>query len=228
MQPYFLPYIGYWQLIAASDKFIVYDNIQYTKKGWINRNRYLLNDSDALFTIPLRKASDYLNIIDREIDREVASFTFETKLMNKLRAAYKHAPYKNRLDLIELIIKYREQNLFNYLYNSIKEICKFLNIKTEIIVSSTIPIDHSLKSENKVIALCNNLKASDYINPIGGQELYNKEVFKSNGISLYFLKPNNVEYKQFNKFVPMLSILDVLMFNSEDRIQEMLTEYALI
>jgi hypothetical protein len=224
MQPYFLPYIGYWQLIAASDKFIVYDNIQYTKKGWINRNRYLLNDSDALFTIPLRKGSDYLNIIDREI----ASFTFETKLMNKLRAVYKRAPYKNRLDLIELIIKYREQNLFNYLYNSIKEICKFLNIKTEIIVSSTVPIDHSLKSENKVIALCNNLKASDYINPIGGQELYNKEVFKSNGISLHFLKPNNVEYKQFNKFVPMLSILDILMFNSEDRIQEMLTEYALI
>ena len=56
MQPYFLPYIGYWQLLSAVDQFVVYDNIKYTKKGWINRNRFLRDGTDAVFTIPLKGA----------------------------------------------------------------------------------------------------------------------------------------------------------------------------
>ena len=67
MQPYFFPYIGYFQLIKSVDEFVIYDNIQYTKKGWINRNRILVNGTDYLISLPLKKDSDYLNVVDRQL-----------------------------------------------------------------------------------------------------------------------------------------------------------------
>jgi hypothetical protein len=226
MQPYFLPYIGYWQLINAVDKYVIYDNIQYTKKGWINRNRILVNEKDAYITIPLEKDSDYLNICDRKISQ-----TFDKrKLLNQITGAYKKASYFDcSYKIIEGIINFENDNLFSFIYNSIQEICKYLNIQTEFIISSTISIDHSLKNQNKVLAICNNIGATEYINAIGGMDLYSKEEFKRYKIKLSFIKTLNIEYKQFNNpFIPNLSILDVLMFNSMEEINKMLDQYELI
>jgi hypothetical protein len=212
MQPYFLPYIGYFQLIAASDVFVVYDNIQYTKKGWINRNRMLANGNEKIFSLPLKKDSDRINIIERFLADEFDP----VKFLNQFSGSYAKAPYfQQTIYLLEKIAFYPENNLFRFIKNSIEIICQHLKIETKIITSSTIDINHSLKSQHKVLALCHALGAKIYINSIGGTELYKKEDFEKEGIKLYFLQPLPFDYQQFdNNFVPWLSIIDVLMFNS--------------
>lgn len=214
MQPYFLPYIGYFQLINAVDVFVVYDNIKYTKKGWINRNRYLHFDKDLFFTIPLRKDSDYLNIDQRFL---ADSFHKEKKkILNKLKEAYRKAPFfESIFPLVTEVFEYNNQGLFDFILRSIKSVCNCLDIKTEIIKSSSLKIDHSLKSEEKVIALCREINCSTYINPIGGVDLYSKNNFLEKGIALKFINSNKITYNQFtDNFIPWLSIIDVLMFNS--------------
>jgi len=218
MQPYFLPYVGYFQLINAADLFIVYDNIKYTKKGWINRNRFLLNGKDAVFSIPLRKDSDSLDIREREISPDFR----KSKLLNQIREAYRRSPYFERtFPLVERIVLEKETNLFKFILNSIRQTCESLAIGTEIAVSSSLPIDHSLPGKAKVVALCKHAGADVYINAIGGQELYSKEDFGAQGIDLKFLKTKPFEYEQLgDKFVPSLSIIDVMMFNSPDAIRK--------
>lgn len=225
MQPYFFPYIGYFQLLNSVDKYVIYDNIEYTKKGWINRNRILLNGHDALITLPLEKGSDHLDIKERFI----SSGFNKKKMINQISEVYRKSPYYNTvMPIIENIITYTDNNLFNYIYNSVKEICKYLNIKTEIIISSTVEIDHFLKGQDKVIAFCKKLGATDYYNAIGGQSIYTKDDFKKDNINLQFLSSKPIKYKQFsNEFVPWLSIIDVMMFNTPEEINQMLSDYDL-
>lgn len=212
MQPYFLPYIGYWQLISAVDVFVVYDNIKYTKKGWINRNRFLQNGQDALFSLPLKKDSGSLDVVDREL---AADFSPD-KLLNQFRGAYARAPYfKQVIPLIESILRFEDRNLFRYVYHSIEYLCQHLGLDTKIIVSSNVPIDHSLKAQDKVLALCQKVGAQTYINPVGGVELYSKDDFEARGVDLRFIKSRPFSYPQAgNEFVPWLSVMDVLMFNT--------------
>lgn len=226
MQPYFLPYIGYWQLIHAVDVFVIYDNIQYSKKGWFNRNRFLQNGKDAIFSIPLKKDSDYLNVDQRFISPEYDRI----KLLDQFKHAYMKAPnIKEVMSIIEKIVNYEEDNLFKYIYNSVVRMCEYLDLNTEIIISSSINIDHSLKSEKKVLEICKALNAETYINTIGGVDLYDRPEFKCNGLELFFIKSDKSDYKQFNHdFVPWLSIVDVLMFNDKEKIQKMICEYELV
>lgn len=227
MQPYFLPYIGYFQLMAAVDLFIVYDNIKYTKKGWINRNRMLLNGSDAMFSLPLKKDSDTLDVVQREL---AADFDC-TKLLNQFKGAYGRAPYfVQTLPLLERIVRFDDVNLFRYIHHSLTRMCEHLDIKTEIRISSEIAIDHDLKSQDKVLALCQAVGADSYINAIGGMELYVKDDLRAHGIELNFIKSKPFEYPQFGvPFVPWLSIVDVLMFNPLDSVRKCVnTNYELI
>jgi hypothetical protein len=227
MQPYFLPYIGYFQLIATVDLFIVYDNIKYTKKGWINRNRILQNGSDALFSLPLKNDSNKLDVVQREL-----AVNFDrAKLLNQFKGAYGRAPqFDLTSPVLERIVQHNEGNLFYYIHHSIVQLCKHLGIKTEIRVSSEIDIDHHLKGQEKVLALCKASGADTYINTIGGVELYAKDDFRTQGIDLRFIKTQWFEYAQFGAvFVPWLSILDVLMFNSLEVVRERIaTNYELI
>lgn len=222
MQPYFLPYIGYFQLIGAVDEFVVYDNIKYTKKGWINRNRLLQNGADTMFSLPLKKDSDSLDVVRREL---AADFNRD-KLLNQFRGAYARAPYfAETFPLLERIVLYEELNLFRYLHHSIVGTCAHLGLTTRIRVSSEIAIAHDLKGQDKVLALCQALKADTYINAIGGLELYSRDDFAAHGVALKFLRSRPLEYAQFGQaFVPWLSIVDVLMFNPIDKIKDMLAQ----
>ena len=227
MQPYFFPYIGYFQLINAVDEFVIYDNIEFTKKGWINRNRILVNGKDSIISLPLKKDSDFLNVNERfiantwDLDRK--------KMINKISESYRKAPhYKDVIILIEKCLLYNDTNLYNFILNSIKIINDFLLISTKIIISSSIDIDHKLKSEEKVIAICKKLNASTYINPPGGINLYNYEQFNLNKINLIFQKNNIFTYNQFNhNFIPSLSIIDVLMFNDKEKIINILNNKSI-
>lgn len=226
MQPYFLPYIGYWQLLSAVDRFIVYDNVQYTKKGWINRNRFLRQGGDALFTVPLKKGSDFLTIVERSIADDFDS----SDLVNGLTSAYRRAPFfGDAFPLIESIVTSAPRNLFEYLFNSIRMMSEWLGIGTPMIVSSTVAIDHALKGESKVLALCRSLEATHYVNAIGGRTMYSGESFSGQGIELKFIQTRPIVYRQFDHpFVANLSIVDVLMFNSRDAVREMLGAYDLV
>jgi len=216
MQPYFMPYIGYFHLIRSADLFIVYDNIKYTKKGWINRNRMLQNGKDAMFSLPLKSDSDFLDVRDRmlatDFDRD--------KLLNQFKGAYRHAPYFSQaFPLVEQIVCNEASNLFGFLHHSIVRTCKYLGVSTEITVASSIAADHALKSQDKVLALCAAVGASTYVNAIGGLELYSPEAFREQSIDLKFIKSMPFEYAQFeNDFIPWLSIIDVMMFNPRERI----------
>ena len=228
MQPYFMPYIGYFQLINSVDQFIIYDKIQYTKKGWINRNRILLNGRDQLITLPIKKDSDYLDIVDRELseswgkDRE--------KMLNVIQAAYRKAPhFQEVFKLLTNCLNNPEPNLFRFIHQSILLVNDYLEIKTPIILSSTIDVDSALKSQNKVLSLCKRQEANVYINPIGGVELYSRDVFWQNKIELKFIKSAPIEYRQFgDEFIAWLSIIDVMMFNSKEQIKTYLNNYTLI
>ncbi|WP_297420719.1 WbqC family protein [Clostridium sp.] len=229
MQPYFLPYIGYFQLINCVDKYVVDDTVQFIKGGWINRNRLLIKDKPARFTLSLKNGSTRSNINERYLSDKFEEDS--NRLLKTIEFNYKKAPYfSETIALIYEILDYDHKvNIGEFNQNSLQVICKYLGIDTTIIAASNISINNELKCQDMIIEIVKNLGGDEYINAIGGINLYSKEYFKKKLIDLYFIKTNDIEYKQYNNdFVSNLSILDVLMFNSKERVKELLNEYTLI
>ena len=224
MQPYFMPYIGYWQLMAAVDKYVVYDDVNYIKGGWVSRNNILMNGKPHMFTITLNGASPNKHFNEIEVRDDFKKFR------NMLQSCYAKAPYyKEIMPVLEQVFAYENRNLGMFLYHSYQVILDYLGIDTELILSSTIEKDNSLRAGEKVKHICHLLGADTYYNAIGGQELYDVEDFVQSGISLKFLKTNVFTYPQFkNEFVPNLSIIDVLMFNGKEGTSKLLKEYSLV
>ena len=227
MQPYFVPYLGYFQLINAVDKYVIYDDVHYIKGGWINRNRILINGNPSYFNVPLIGASPNKLINEIEVSNEDVLIQ---KNLRMLEGAYKKAPYFNDVyELMKDILCSGKTNLAEYLTYSIKKICEYLDINTEIVISSELNKDNSLRGKEKVVAIVKELGGTTYYNAIGGQELYSFDYFKENGLELGFIKTNLVEYKQYNnEFQPYLSIVDIMMFNSKEEVKKMLDSYEII
>lgn len=226
MQPYFFPYVGYWQLIRAVDKYIIYDDVNYIKRGWINRNRILYKGDSRFINIHIKNASQNRLIKDTQI----AQNQIDTeKLLLLIKEAYKKAPYFNQTyNIIQDILYYKDIYLVGYLKYQIEILCKYFDINTEILLSSEIKKNNTLKGEEKILEICKIQEASTYINAYGGINLYHKENFEKEKIDLKFLKMGNIQYKQFeNQFISGLSIIDVMMFNSVEEIKEMLLVYEL-
>ena len=224
MQPYLLPYIGYFQLIAAVDQFVVYDNIKYTKKGWINRNRFLVNGKDCLFTVPLRAASDAAAVVDRHLATD-----FQPKnLLNRFEGAYSKSPYFNQtFPILEKIFRYAASNLFEFNLHSIDVVSRHLGIETTLITSSSIACNHQLAGQDRVIDICRALAGTAYINLPGGLSLYSAAEFRKHDIDLRFLRSKPLQYQQFQSaFVSDLSIVDVLMFNPLPEVKRLLLEHV--
>ncbi|MCR5575482.1 MAG: WbqC family protein [Oscillospiraceae bacterium] len=222
-QPYFLPYIAYWQLIHASDLFLIGDDYAYIKRGWINRNRILFNGAPEYFGVEVQKASSFRlcsELRRAEIDKR--------KKMNKIYEAYHNAPYYEAgRELIDGILSCEEEVLSEYLLFSIREICAYLGITTPIMKTSEIEGNSLLKREQRIFDFCEKLGADVYANPIGGMALYSFEDFRRHGISLRFIRTGEIAYRQYGgAFVDKLSILDVIMFNSPEEIRTMLDQYV--
>ena len=224
MQPYFMPYIGYWQLMNAVDTYVVYDDVNYINRGWINRNKILINGQEHLFTISLKNASQ------NKLIKEIEIFDDYSKLKKTIELAYKKAPcYEQASIILQRVLDNTDKNLANFLFISLQIICDYLGINCKLIKSSNIKKDESLHAEAKILNICNILNATQYINAIGGQELYCKKHFSLCGVKLNFLKSSIEPYRQFSgDFVPGLSIIDVMMFNSPEEIKLMLDKYELI
>lgn len=224
MQPYFFPYIGYWQLISAVDTFVIFDDVNFIKKGYINRNSILANEKAQLFTLELIGASQNKLINEIEVGNN------SQKLLKTIEIAYKKAPYfSDVFPMIEDILNNKEKNLSKFIGHSLEQISNYLKLHTKFIYSSDIKKENSLKAQDKIIDICKKLEATDYINAIGGQELYDKAKFKEQNINLNFLKTELTEYKQFkNDFIPYLSIIDILMFNRVSEVKQLLCKYELV
>ena len=225
MQPYFLPYLGYFQLIKAVDKYLIYDDVNFIKRGWINRNNMLINGQRFLFTLPLCGASQ------NKLINEIYLSNDRSTLLKTIYNSYKKAPYFSTIfSMVEQILGYEDKNLANFVGNSIIQISNYLQLDTEFLYSSDIKEKNNLlKGQEKVLNICAAMGASEYINSIGGADLYSKEQFEECNIKLSFIKTQLIEYKQFNnQFVPDLSILDVLMFNSVEQTNELLNKYEFV
>lgn len=227
MQPYFLPYLGYFQLINSVDKFVIYDDVNFIKRGWINRNNFLINNCASLQTIPLEDASQFkliseINLLDDE--------KWKIKFIRSIELAYKKAPFfEQGIQLIHKIIYYPKRELSAFLSNSLKEVSIYLGMNTVIVESSRKYVNNDLKGQDRILDICKIEKTDVYINLSGGMSLYEKDVFIRNGISLFFIQTNFKHYVQFNNsFIAGLSILDLIMFNSVEEINLMLQDYKLL
>ncbi len=224
MQPYFMPYIGYWQLIAAVDTYVVYDDVNYIKGGWVARNNILLNGQKHMFTITLNGASP------NKLFNEISIKDDFKKFSRLIESAYRKAPYYEEVcALMDKIYSYEDKSLGAFLMHSFQVVLDYMDINTKLVLSSTIAKDNSLRGKDKVKHICHLLGADTYYNAIGGQELYDKNDFKSDGIYLYFVQTNLTPYAQLgNEFVPGLSMIDVLMFNHPIEVKQLLTNYKLV
>lgn len=227
MQPYFFPYLGYFQLVSAVDKFIFFDDVNFINRGWINRNNILVNGKSHLFSISLKQASQNKLIKDVEIADETG---WKESFLKKIELAYKKAPMYN--DVFPLIRNVVEQHVvrINVLAQlSIQSVCAYLKIDSVFSSSSEKYNNRELKGQSRIIDICLKENATKYFNAAGGVDLYSKEIFESHNIELSFVKPTVLEYKQYSyDFVPGLSIIDVIMFNSVDKVQAMLDKYTII
>tara|TARA_B110000091_G_scaffold92636_1_gene101088 strand:- start:703 stop:1392 length:690 start_codon:yes stop_codon:yes gene_type:complete len=224
MQPYFFPYIGYWQLISVADTFVIYDDVNFIKQGYVNRNNMLQNQKAHLFTLELIGASSNKKINEIKIGGN------SNKLLKTIKQNYSKASfYKDVFPVLDEILNNEEKELSKFLGFSLERIAGYLDIDTKFLYSSDIKNDKTFKAQDRLIDMSKILNATGYINAIGGVELYGKEVFSQNDINLSFLKTHEISYKQFNNaFVSDLSIIDIMMFNSKGNIENMLTQFELI
>lgn len=229
MQPYVFPYLGYFQMIAASDKFVLYDDVNFIKQGWINRNRILLNGKDFLFTIPLQDASSN-KLIKQTYIHEKNFPIWRTKFLNTLAVAYRKSPqFELSYNLFESILKTEYKTIDELARVGIMKICDLLSLKTNFVPSSEIYNNKNLRAQDRILDICKKEQATVYINPISGQELYSKKDFSEQGIQLFFIHPELNEYDQnVPSFVSGLSIIDVLMFNPIEAIRSLLKSYRLV
>ncbi len=227
MQPYFLPYIGYFQLLAAVDKFVVFDDVNFINRGWINRNRILVGGQPHLITLPIQSASQNRLICELQL---VTDSPWREKLLKTFVQAYRRAPhFEDVAPILEQVIFFESNSLDAFLLNSITRVAEFLGINTEICGTSRIYQNAPLKGQSRILDICRAEAASIYINAIGGTDLYEQRAFSEVGISLRFLKPNPLMYSQScEPFVEKLSIVDLMMFAGRASAQSQLNEFQLV
>ncbi len=227
MQPYLFPYLGYFQLINAVDTFVIYDDVNHIRRGWINRNRILLNKKEHVFTLRLAKASQNKLIKEIKILEEPAN---RQKLLLLIKHAYSKAPqFKEIYPMLEKIVLNDEGCLTKYIEFSLRKIAEYLEIKTNLIKSSQIIKNDSLRGQDKILEIIKQLNFREYINPIGGTNLYDSKIFQAHGVKLYFLKTKDYIYRQNSiNFIPNLSIVDILMWNTKGQVRKLLEKYELV
>lgn len=223
MQPYFLPYLGYFQLFSAADVILIYDDVQYTKQSWINRNRFYINGRIEYISIDLQRDRHQKKINERMIADEYFNHSV-SRHVRRISSNYAHAPYyEDIMPLMTSILEQKEQQLSQYLLHSIKEVMHLLALKSDVILSSELDIDPSLKGMQRVITLCKLIDADTYINPISGKGLYNEVSFAQAGIDLWFLKPEMPKEPVLRQSFEDPSIIDLFMYNAPEQIRDALS-----
>ncbi|QUI69742.1 hypothetical protein GSF13_08025 [Pseudoalteromonas sp. M8] len=223
MQPYLFPYLGYYQLVHSVDNFVFYDDVNFIKRGYINRNNILVNGWAQRFTIPVPGATQNEKINTFEFSNDVR------KTLKTIQQSYKKAPYFEPVyELVEEVLTSAERSVPYICQLSIQKVFVYLGLEKNYFISSHLDYDRNISAADKLIAISKKLECTHYINSPGGVELYQKDYFKERGIDLSFIKMNADEYTQAsNEFVPYLSMIDVLMWNSKEQVKQLLDQYEL-
>jgi hypothetical protein len=208
-----MPYFSYFKLIKLVDRFIILDDVNFIKKGWINRNQILINNKAYLFTLPISSSSQNKKINELNLSTEI---TWKKNFLKTIKQGYAKSPqFHNFFPLLEEIISFNDLNLSSFIGNSLMSVCNYLNIETEIIRTSSVFCNQDLTGESRIMDICKKNRCTEYINLPGGRSLYHSNLFSSSNIKLHFLKENEVTYKQFQgECIKNLSMIDYLMFNS--------------
>ena len=231
MQPYFLPYLGYFSLIKHTDEFILLDTVQFIRHGWIERNRILKpSDGWQYIMVPLKKHSRETLIKDIEINNDQQ---WKEKILAQLQHYKKQAPYfSNVIDILNEIFSKEYATIVDLNLASLKTVCNYLGINTPIQVFSlmNIDIEPANAPDEWALNICKALgNVDEYWNPPGGQSFFDRKKYENAGINLKFHSAILTDYDQKrNVFEPGLSILDVMMFNSIEEINKMLDNYELL
>ena len=229
MQPYLFPYIGYYQLINVVDKYVIYDDVNFIKQGWINKNRILSGGKELVFTVPLKNQSSFVTINKTEINLDLF-VGWKNKFLKTVTHSYSRAPFfQETFALLEDIFGADHKTISALATDSIITVSNYLDIKTDFVRSSEIYGNADLHATDRILDICRREGASHYLNAIGGRELYDFEVFAKHGVCLNFMKAKPLAYQQFkNEFVPWLYIIDVLMFNGKEVVKAYLNNYEII
>lgn len=228
MQPYLFPYLGYFQLIRAADKFVLHDDVQFIKGGWVNRNRMLFKGQPRPFVLPVSKGPSTACIDQR---RYADSFAADkAKISRQLQHSYSRAPYYGFvMKLVDACFSIEKPNVARFNTELVRRVAAYLGIVTPISVSSEMELGPGERGVERVLKINRVLQSTHYINPIGGVDLYRREEFAVHDLELSFLQFKALPYQQFaHDFVPDLSILDVLMFNPPEQFPELLRSYRLL
>ena len=224
MQPYLFPYIGYWQLVGAADAFVILDDVNFIRRGWINRNRIMQNGSEVLFTLPVLSASQNRLISETSFTGDTKAYA---KLLKMFRQAYAKAPFAAEMNGIAAkCLNFEDKGVTALLKNQIETVADYLGIKKEILKASDLrPADHQ-RAQEGILELCKITGADVYINPIGGVSLYEKEAFAKEGIELYFLHTDFTEAEKLTGGRQAdLSIIDLIANLPKEVLTELLGCY---
>lgn len=215
MQPYFMPYIGYWQLLGAVDKFVVLDDVAFIPKGWVNRNRILVNGAAHLFTLPVRQASQNRRINELEL---AVDESWLKRFRNTVTQSYRQAPYfAETWVLVDALLTNCRGPLLYCLLEAIRAVARHLEIGTKVALASHIDPEHGRRGQGRILELCRREYATDYFNLPGGKQLYDREAFRHEGVRLGFIEPEEIPYPQLAAgWTPWLSIIDVMMHMGRD------------
>ena len=227
MQPYFMPYIGYFQLMKHADTFIFLDDVNFINRGWINRNKILVNFTAKYITIPLKKASQNKLINQIEIADDAS---WKSKMLKTIEFNYKKAPnFESAFGLIQEVLNDQSKSIADFNFNANQLLVKFLELNTKLSSSSREFNNRHLKGKDRILDICKKEGADEYINLPGGKALYSNDEFTEAGIQLRLLEPQSIKYTQYKKeeFTPWLSIIDVIMFNTIEEVNQLLNKYDL-
>ena len=232
MQPYFFPYLGYFSLIKHTEKFILFDTVQFIRHGWIERNRVLKQDEGWQYIqVPLVKKNGRSTLInDIEINNNE---NWQNKILSQLQHYKKKAPnYLRIISLLNDIFFQKYEDIVTLVKISLEKTLQYLSIEKELLVFSKmdLQIEKANAPDEWALNICKAIEgATEYWNPPGGQCFFDKSKYDKSGINLRFHEIHLTEYNQHRgKFEPSLSILDVMMFNSVQEINKMLDNYSLI
>lgn len=223
MQPYLFPYAGYYNLVSQVDKFIFYDDVNFIKNGWINRNRLILSGETRYFTIPLSGASPNLKI--NQIKAQPRSM-WERKMLESIRQSYSKAPnFVACFDLFKDILDCNEDDIATLARRSVIKPSERFGFKVNFVESSKNYSNEALSGAVRVIDICCKEQADTYINLPGGRGLYSSEQFTQYGVDLRFTQPLLADYRQFGEdFKSGLSIIDMMMFNDFETCAELIIQ----
>jgi len=226
MQPYFFPYLGYFQLVAASSEFVYLNDVAFIKGGWINRNRFLVQGREHLFTVPVAAASSHRSIANTTIGGPLG---WSDRFLRLLDQSYARAPNRAAtLNLVRQVVSFPHASIAALAEESVRAVCAYVGLRTEWRRSNEDALRSDLKGAARVLNICQTLGADRYVNAPGGKELYDAEVFSRAGIDLRFLRPALPPYDQKGpEFVPGLSIIDLLMFNPREQVRTWMETYEL-